>query len=85
MEKYKDLNLKYTKGCIIAKANLKDCIEINDEFKKELKEKNTYPYIYNHILEQDKNKYAFQMSDIKKIKPIEAKGQLGIWNYKKDN
>ena len=37
MEKYKDLNLTYPQGCIIGKAILKDCIKINDDFKKILK------------------------------------------------
>lgn len=34
MKKYKDLNLEYPTGCIIAKGNLNDCIEIDEEFKK---------------------------------------------------
>ena len=27
-------------------------------------------------------RYAWIIKDIKEIKPIKAKGQLGIWNYK---
>lgn len=81
IEKYKDLNLKYPKGCILAKATLNDCIEINEEFRKMIKQKNKYPYIYNHVLNHDKNKYAFQMTNIEKMENIETKGQLGIWNY----
>lgn len=83
MKKYKDLNLTYPKGCIIAKATLSDCIEINDNFKKLIKKKNKYPYIYNHVLENDDNKYAFFLTNIEKIKPIPIKGKLGIWNYEK--
>jgi len=86
MEKYKDLNLTYPKGCIIGKVILNDCIEINDEFKKVLKEKNKYPYIYNHVLKSDESKYAFHMTNIEKVENIPIKGQLGIWNYvNKDN
>ena len=81
MEKYKELNLDYPKGCIIAKAILSDCIEINNEFRKMIKPKNIYPYIYNHILNNDDNKYAFHMTNVRKITNIKAKGQLGIWNY----
>lgn len=80
MEKYKDLNLNYPKGCIIAKAKINDCIEINNEFKEILKIKNVYPYIYNHILNNDENKYAFHMTNVEKIKHIPVKGKLGIWN-----
>lgn len=85
IKKYKDLNLEYTKGCIIAKATLNDCLEINEEFRKMIKTKNKYPYIYNHVLKQDKNKYAFHMTNVKKIENIEAKGQLGIWNYENED
>ena len=83
MKKYKDLNLTYLKGCIIAKATLSDCLEINDEFKTMIKPKNKYPYIYNHVLENDDNKYAFHLTNVEKIEPIPIKGKLGIWNYEK--
>ena len=81
MKKYKKLNLDYPKGCIIGKAILFDCLEINEDFRTMIKSKNVYPYIYNHVLNKDKNKYAFHMINIEKINPIESKGQLGIWNY----
>lgn len=81
MEKYKDLNLEYPSGCIIGKATLNDCLEINDEFRNIIKEKNKYPYIYNNVLKKDDSKYAFHMTNIEKIEPIKVKGQLGIWNY----
>lgn len=84
-EKYKDLNLTYPQGCIIGKAILSDCIEINDEFKCELKEKNKYPYIYNHVLNGDESKYAFLMTNVEKVENIPIKGQLGIWNYENKN
>ena len=83
MEKYKDLKLEYKTGCIIAKAEITNCIEIDDKFKNELKEKNKYPYIYSHILNNDDNKYAFELKNVESINPILTKGQLGIWNYKK--
>ena len=34
MKRYEHLNLEYPSGCIIAKVNLTDCIEINDENRK---------------------------------------------------
>ena len=39
MEKFKHLNLKYPSGCIIGKVTLTDCIKIDDEARKMLKEK----------------------------------------------
>ena len=84
MEKYKDLNLDYKTGCIIATANLSNCLEINDEFRNYIRPKNVYPYIYNSVLNNDKNKYAFEMTKIKVIKPIYINGQLGLWNYEEE-
>ncbi len=81
MEKYKNLNLKYPTGCIIGKAILNDCIEVNHDFKKLLESKNKYPYIYDHIINGDKNKFGFNMTKVEKIEPIFVKGQLGIWNF----
>lgn len=81
MEKYKELNIEYPKGCIIGKALLTDCLEINKEFINILKQKNKYPYIYNHILNHDKNKYGFKLENVEKINPIYVNGKLGIWNY----
>jgi len=61
-------------GKIIGKANLIDV-------KK---------YINNQEFENDKNKhladegwgeYGFILKDVKRIKPIEAKGKLGFWEF----
>lgn len=86
MEKYKELNIDFKTGCIIACADLTDCIEINNEFRTHIKPKNKYPYVYNHILSIDKNKYAFELKNVKQLKePFNVNGQLGIWNYDLDN
>ena len=82
MDKYRELNIEFPKGCIIAKANLSECLEIDEEFRKIIKPKNIYPFIYNNVLEKSKDKYAFHMTNVEKIKPIPSKGQLGIWNFK---
>lgn len=83
MEKYKELNIEYKTGCIIAKAKLTNCIEINDDFKTYIKPKNNYPFVYNNVLSKNNNKYAFELKNIEFIEPIYIKGQLGIWNYNK--
>ena len=65
MEKYKSLNIKYPQGCIIAKADLTDCIYIDEKMKKELYKKN--PLIYSgSILNKDWNGYGFKLENIKK-------------------
>lgn len=80
MEKFKCYNLDCPTGCIIAKATITDCITVDSEFKKILKEKN--PFVFsNAIKNKDKKEYGFKLENIKKIKKIEINGQLGLWNY----
>lgn len=80
MEKYADLNLEYPSGCIIAKANLTDCISINDEARKMLKEKNSN--VYQHvILDHSWQGYGFKLENVEKITPIEVNGKLSLWDY----
>lgn len=81
MEKYKNYNLEYPKGCIIAKVTMTDCVKVDDNLRKILKEKNRYLYS-NQINNKEDNTYVFILKDIKKIKPINnIKGKLGFWEY----
>lgn len=77
-ELYNEDDLKC--GYIICKCNLVDCIYMTDEFIKEEKEKNPNNFIAGRY---EVGRYAWVLDDIEPIKPIEAKGKLGIWNYKK--
>lgn len=80
MEKYKHLNLEYPKGCIVAKVNLTDCIKIDNEKRKMLKEKN--PLVYENIIKNTNwNGYGFKLENVEKIKPIEVIGKLSLWDY----
>ena len=80
MEKYKHLNLEYPSGHIIAKVTLTDCIEINEEARKMLKEKNNI--VYDHIINHtDWKGYGFKMENVTKINPIPIKGKLSFWDY----
>lgn len=80
MEKYADLNLEYPSGCIIAKANLTDCISINDEVRKMLKEKNFS--VYQHVISDHSwQGYGFKLENVEKITPIEVNGKLSLWDY----
>lgn len=69
-------DLKY--GYIICKCNLIDCVYMTEEFIKEIK-KNKREFICG---EYSIGRYAWILSDIEIIEPIQAKGSLGIWNYK---
>ena len=80
MKKYRHYNLEYPSGCIIAKANLTDCIKIDDNFRKILKNKKSD--IYDNVVNKNSNQnYAFKLENIEKIKPIKAKGKLSFWKY----
>ena len=82
MERFKYLNLDYPKGEIIAKCNMTDCVVIDDNMKKILKEKDPIVY-HGAIKEKEKQEYGFKLENVEKIKPIPAKGKLSFWEYKK--
>ena len=80
MKRYEHLNLEYPSGCIIAKVNLTDCIEINDENRKMLENKN--PLVYSNVIKNKEWKgYGFKLENIEKIKPVKINGKLSLWDY----
>lgn len=81
MKRFEYLNLDYPQGEIIAKASIVDCIEITDEVKEMLKEKDKIVY-QGAINHQGKNEYGFVLENVEKIKPIKVKGKLSLWDYK---
>ncbi len=68
-------------GTIFAKCVLSDCILITKEFADEVK-RNT-PDCFE-CGDYTPGRYAWVLSDIKPITPIEATGKLGIWYYDED-
>ena len=62
---------------ILCKATLKDCILMDEKFIKDIKN-NLQKYICGRY---EIGRYAWVLTNVKKIKPIKAKGKLGIWNY----
>lgn len=73
----KDIPLSY--GKIICKCNLVDCIYMTREYVEKMKKDNYQEYICGEYKE---GRYAWVLEDIEPLKtPIEAKGQLNIWNY----
>ena len=53
---------------------------MTEEFIKQEKEKNPSNFIAGRY---EVGRYAWVLENIEPIEPIQAKGQLGIWNYKK--
>jgi len=74
MKKFDFKKLLY--GFIIGKAKLIDVKKYAD--KKEFdKDKNL------HLADNSFGNYGFILKEVKRIKPIKAKGQLGFWNFDK--
>ena len=80
IERFKSYKFEYPTGCIIAKAILADSIYVDDDFVKKVGPTN--PLVYKGIIEKsDWEGYGFKLEEVKKIKPIYIKGQLGLWCY----
>ncbi len=80
MDYFKYLNLDYPTGCIIAKANLVDCVYVDNMVRKMLKEKN--PIVYGSIIKYTEwNGYGFQLENIVEVEPIAINGKLSLWDY----
>lgn len=88
MERYKHLNLDYPTGCILAKANLVDCVYVDKEMVDILIKKD--PLVYYGIIHKKDYKdryhkewdgYGFQLANVRKIKPIPVNGKLSFWEY----
>ena len=82
MKRYEYLNLDYPSGCIIAKANITDCIYIDSKMKDILRKKDDK--VYYGIINSKNEEYGFKLENIERIEPITINGQLGIWNYEKE-
>ena len=70
-------------GCILAKAVLTDCVEVDEALKQELRKKNFL--VYSGTTEaKDWHCYGFHLEQVEKTDPIPAKGMLGLWDYAPD-
>lgn len=80
LNKFKNYNIEYPSGYIIAKATITDCIKVTDEFRKILSQNN--PVVYENIINNKEwSGYAFKLENIIPIKCIPAKGKLSFWEY----
>ena len=80
MQRFKNYNLKYPTGCIIAKAKITDSVYVDDDFVNNVGAIN--PNVYKGIIEKgDWEGYGFKLEKIEKITPIYVNGKLGLWDY----
>ena len=80
MDRFKDLNLEYPKGCIIAKAKITDCIYVDDEFRKNVVPKN--PEVYRGLITKSEwEGYGFKLENVKEIEQIQVNGKLSLWDF----
>ncbi len=79
VNRFKDYNLEFPTGKIIAKAKITDCIEVDQEFRDKVIPKN--PLVYRGISDTTWKGFGFKLEDVKEIEPIEVNGQLGLWDY----
>lgn len=68
------------KGKILGKVKLIDCIKCDENFKNKCLQENKDIYAKSSF----KENYAWQL-EVEEVykEPIEAKGQLGLWNYER--
>lgn len=80
IKRFENLNLEYPQGCIIAKAQLTDCVKVDDDFVEKVYPKN--PEVYKGI--KNKNNwegYGFKLENVVEIEPIYINGKLSLWEY----
>lgn len=81
MQRFANLKLDYPLGCIIAKANLTDCLLVDNDLKKILKKKNKEVYYNTLNPKTDWIGYGFKLENIEKVEPIYLNGKLSLWDY----
>lgn len=79
LKRFEHLNLEYPQGCIIAKATITDCVEVDEKLRIKLKEKNEL--VYRGIQDRSWDGYGFKLENVKKIKHIPVNGKLSLWDY----
>lgn len=70
-------NIKINPGKILGEVEITDCIKVDEDFNKKIKQENTLVYHGNYT-----DKFAWKIENIKKYETlVEVKGKLGLWNY----
>jgi len=76
MDLVKNVPLNY--GKIICKCKLVECIYMTEDYVNDIKKNHYEEYLCGDYKE---GRFAWILEDIEAIKPIDAKGHLGVWNY----
>ena len=77
MKKFKNLNLDFPAGKIIAEVELIDCLELEEKLNEKIICENNITYG-----KKKRSGYAWKIKTIRKIdSDKKIKGQLGLWNY----
>ena len=80
LERFKDLNLTYPSGYILAKVNLTDCIQVDDKLRNELNKKSQT--VYKNIIENKEwMGYAFKLENVCEVNHIKVNGKLSFWEF----
>ncbi len=80
MEKFKNYNLKYPAGCIIAICDMVDCVKIDEETREMLLKENELVY-GKTAMDKSFDGYGFRLENVKMIEEIPVKGALSFWEY----
>ena len=76
LDKFKDLNLEFPKGKILAEVEIVDCLPLTDELNKKIISENNIAY-GNKI----RTGYAWKLDNVRKIKSDKIiKGKLSLWD-----
>ena len=79
MKKFACCELDDPRGFIIAKADLTDCIWVDDAFRNELRNQNAL--VYSGIIDDPTwEGYAFRLENIERVDPVSVRGMLGLWD-----
>lgn len=77
-KRFASYDLEYPTGAVIAKAELTDCIAVDDAFRRLLQEKN--PEVFSGVIADTTWKgYAFKLERVEKLAPIPMNGKLSLW------
>ena len=79
MAGFENLKFEYPVGCIIAKAQITDCIPVDDDFRKKVLPKN--PNVYKGLNKTEWKGYGFKIENVEEIETIEINGKLSLWEY----
>ncbi len=78
----KTFHLPISRGMIIAKAKLVDCIPVTSEFEDALIKKDEMVYGKS----RGRGGYAWKLTEIELLEhPIPCNGKLSIWNYQEED